>query len=90
MEMHLKYDINLACKVIVKEHLEKLAIPYLLTENGTVEFKDAVPSDKSQKLEAELKRYGIELIDTSRNILVQQIKEAILDVIYYNNKPSCV
>lgn len=88
MEMHLKYDINFACKVLLQEQLEKLEIPYNITEKGTVEFTETVPVEKSKKLEAALKKYGIELIYNSKNILVQQMKEAVQDIIYRNNKPS--
>lgn len=87
MELHLKYDIQLACKIILQENLERMGIPYRLTGTGSVELTEAVSAEKSKKLEADLKKYGIELIDNSKNILVQQIKEAIQEIIYRSNKP---
>lgn len=87
MELHLKYDIQLACKIILQENLERMGIPYRLTSTGSVELTEAVSAEKSKKLEAGLKKYGIELIDNSKNILVQQIKEAIQETINRTSRP---
>ncbi len=86
--MFLKYDINLACRVIIKEHLERLNIPFYITDLGTVEINGILSFEKSEILAAELKKYGIELIDNSESILVQQIKEAIYELVYRFSQPS--
>ena len=88
MELHLKYDISLVCQVLLREHLEKHSIPYNLTKLGGVEIKDTVSADKARLLEAELRNYGIELIDNSKSIVVQKIKEAVHEIIYRGEKSS--
>ena len=88
MELHLKYDIQLACKIILQENLERIGIDYRLTDNGTVELTEAVSVEQFKKLAADLKKYGIELIDNSINIIVQQTKEAIQEIVYSANRPA--
>ncbi|MFO7977502.1 MAG: helix-turn-helix transcriptional regulator [Bacteroidales bacterium] len=86
MKLHIKYNVHLACKVILQEHLEKLNIPYTINGMGEVEIQKDLSGKQLEKFRASLKRYGIEILDNSRNTLVQQIKEIIIELVYMNEK----
>jgi AraC-like DNA-binding protein len=88
MNMQLRYDINLVCNIILKEHLAKFGIPCLISDSGKIELSEAISLEQYQKLEAALRKYGIEIIENSRSALVQKIKDTILDLIYYPEKHS--
>jgi AraC-like DNA-binding protein len=84
--LNIKYDINLACKVILQEHLDKFAIPYEITGMGEIRILGTVSPDQYEKLETSIKKYGIELINNPKTALVQRIKEVIIEMVYMNEK----
>jgi AraC-like DNA-binding protein len=86
VKFQFKYDINLACKVILQEHLDQIGIPYTISSMGEVEFETPVPADQLKEFETSIKKYGIEIIDNPRNALVQKIKEVIIELIYKDDK----
>jgi AraC-like DNA-binding protein len=88
MKMHLKYDSSLACRVILQEHLAQYDISCTMTSMGKVELDRDLSLDQYQKLEADLKKYGIEFIENSRSALIQEVKEAIREYVYYPERSS--
>jgi AraC-like DNA-binding protein len=86
MKLHIKYDINIACKVILQEHLDKLNIPYEITGLGEVEIKGKVSSEQYKELASSIKKYGIQIIDDPKNTLVQKIKDIIIEMVYLEDK----
>ena len=86
MKFQVKCDINLACRVVLQEHLEKLEIPYEITGVGEVQLKGPIPSDKFVEFEASIKRYGIEIIDNPKFAIVQKIKDIIVEMVYKKEK----
>lgn len=86
MRFQVKCDINLACRVILQEHLEKLEIPYDITGVGEVQLNGNLPPDKFQEFESSIKRYGIEIIDNPKYAIVQKIKEVIVEMVYKKEK----
>lgn len=86
MKINIKYDIHLACKIILQEHLEKMGIPYDINDLGVIHIEGNLSQKQFEKLEASLKKYGIEIVDDHKSSLVQQIKQLILEVVYMNDK----
>jgi AraC-like DNA-binding protein len=82
MKLTVKYDIHIACRVILQEQLSRLGIPYQLTGLGNVEITEDISPAHYKKLENALKKYGIEIIHNPRNAVVQQIKDLISEVVY--------
>jgi len=82
MKLHIKYDINLCCKIVLKEQLDKLQLPYKITGLGEVILTGTVPIAKYDELELCLKKYGIEIINEPKNVLVQKIKDLIIEMVY--------
>ncbi|MCY7409117.1 MAG: AraC family transcriptional regulator [Chitinophagales bacterium] len=82
MKLHIKYDINICCKIILQEQLDKMKMPYTITGLGEVEIKGTVSTAKYNELETSLRKYGIEIIDNPKNIFTQKIKDAIVEMVY--------
>ncbi len=82
MKLHIKYDINLCCKIVLQEQLDKLQLPYTVTGLGEIESKEAISAEKYEELGTNLAKYGIELIDNPKNVIVQKIKDAIIEMVY--------
>ncbi len=86
MKLYIKYDINEICKKILQEQLDRLGLSYALIGYSEVEIKEDISTDKLKQLHAGLNNYGIEVVESSKNILVQKIKDAIIEMIYMDEK----
>lgn len=86
MKISIKYDINLACKVILQEKLDEAGIPFTVNGMGEIEVDGSFTPEQYRELEASIKKYGIEIIDNPKNALVQKIKEVIIDLVYSDSK----
>lgn len=86
MKLHIKYDIPTVCKKILQEQLEKLDLTYTLIGVGEVEIKQTISSEQLQELNAALSNYGVEIVESNKSILVQKIKDAIIEMVYIEEK----
>ena len=88
MKLHIKYNVNLACRVILQEQLEKFGVPFKINGLGEVLIDGVLSPGLYQELEAALGRYGIDIVENPREALVHQIKDLIRDMVYLNEKPA--
>ena len=86
MKLNIKYDINKAAMVILKEKLDELVFPYEINGLGEVNLTGPVTPEQYKELETAIKKYGIEIIDNPKNALVQKIKEVIINLVYSDAK----
>jgi AraC-like DNA-binding protein len=86
VNIYLKYDISMACRVILEEHLAQYGISGHMLDMSIVELDRKLSPEQYKKLEYDLKKYGIEIIENSRSALVQQIKDAVMEFIDYHDK----
>lgn len=77
MILFVKYDFHLACRTILKEHLEAMDISYALGSLGEIKIDGDFDESKKEALENSLKKYGIEFLDGQKTTLVERIKSAI-------------
>lgn len=75
--------VSLRCKIIVQQELEKIGIPYLSVDLGLVETKDQVSDQERNQLSLNLKRVGLEILEDKRSILIDKIKNVIIEMIHY-------
>ena len=85
MNLFVKYNLETTCKKILQEQLDKFRLKYTITSMGCVKFHNPIPMEQYYELTTELNKYGIEIIDNQKAILVQRIKEAILDMLQYSD-----
>jgi AraC-like DNA-binding protein len=86
VNLYIKYDIHLACKIILEEQLDSLGIDYELIGLGEVEIKKDMSPDTLQKLNTGLNKYGIEIVDNQKSTLVQKIKDTITEMVWLEEK----
>lgn len=60
MKLDLKYDINLCCKMVLQEQLDKMQLSYTITGLGVIEIKGKISDATYKELEINLIKYGIE------------------------------
>ena len=86
MKLYIRYDISIVGKKLLQEHLDRLQLSYSLIGIGEVELSDSVTGDQLKELTKALNKYGIEIVDSEKNVLVQKIKDAIIEMVYMEDK----
>lgn len=77
--------VSLRCKMVVKDELCNLRIGYNLIELGTVDLTEPISTDKLEKLKINLLKSGLELMDDKKSILIERIKNSIIEIIHYSD-----
>lgn len=86
MRLFIKYDMPTACKIILQEQLDKLKLDYSLDGFNEVEVNEPISGDKLIHMNTYLNNYGIEILDNPKSILIQKIKDAIIEMVYMEKK----
>ena len=74
--------VSLRCKIIVKAELDRLEIKYGNVELGEVEIKEPITKEQNKVLKASLIKVGLELMDDKKAILIEKIKNTIIELVY--------
>ncbi|WP_222166894.1 helix-turn-helix domain-containing protein [Edaphocola aurantiacus] len=85
MFIYVKYMVSQRCKLKVIEELEQLSIRYRSVELGSIEMDNPLSESTLQTLGANLKKSGLEILDDKRSILIERIKNTIVEMIYKEN-----
>ena len=86
MKLYVKYMVSLRCKLMVKHELEKLGLHYIIVELGMIEIKENISESQRQELKSNLAMSGLELLDDKKSILVDKIKNIIIEMIHYSDE----
>lgn len=86
MKLYLKFDSNQAFKKIISEQLGRINIEFSQGGVNEIEVGDSISLDEIQKIGSALSEYGIEIIETQKSILVQKIKDTILEMVNSEEK----
>ncbi len=78
--------VSLRCKMMVKEELKKLGLHYSCIDLGTVDMMEKITEDQRNLLKKNLLRSGLELLDNKKNILIEKIKDVIIEMIHYSDE----
>jgi AraC-like DNA-binding protein len=81
MKLYLKFDANTAFRQILQDQLSKLQIQYTYLGFAEIEIDDNVSNEGMNELSANLNNYGIEIVETQKSILVQKIKDTIIEMV---------
>ena len=86
MILYIKYDISTIIKKLLQEHLDLSKLTYSLRSFGEVEIYNTITSEQFKELAFGLRKYGIEIVESEKNILIQKIKDAIIEMVYMDDK----
>jgi AraC-like DNA-binding protein len=73
--------------MIVKSELEKLRLNYKTVELGEAEIMENVSEQQLAALDIALKKSGLELMDDRKSILIEKIKNVIVEHVHYSDEP---
>lgn len=86
MKLYIKYMVSLRCKMMVKEELKKLGLHFIFVNLGEVEIMEDLSEEKRVELKNALLQSGLELMDDKRAILIEKIKNLIIEMIHYSDE----
>ena len=73
--------------MIVQSELEKLDIKVSSVELAVAETPDMVSGEKMRILGDNLKKFGLELIESRKEIITERIKAAIIELVHHSDEP---
>jgi AraC-like DNA-binding protein len=73
------------CKVSVREELKKLGLHFIMVDLGVVEIMENLNSIKRDLLKENLLEAGFELMDDKRSILIEKIKNIIIEMVHHSD-----
>ena len=79
----IKNMVSLRCIIVVKGVLENLGLNYSKVELGEVEIIGSISAAMHDQLKSDLLEFDLELIEDRKIILVEKIKNAIVELIHY-------
>ncbi len=71
------------CKMVVAEELKKLGIENTSLDLGVVDVFGKITPEQHDEIGKNLLKYGLELLDDKKSILVERIKVAIIEMIHH-------
>jgi len=74
------------CKMAVKAELDKLGLHYTKVELGEVEVMEDITEEQRMQLKTELLKSGLELMDDQKSILIEKIKNTIVEMVHFNEE----
>jgi AraC-like DNA-binding protein len=86
MKLYIKYMVSLRCKMIVKAELDNMGLHFVVVDLGSVEILEDITQEQREELKANLLRSGLELLDDKKAILIEKIKNVIIEMIHYSDE----
>jgi AraC-like DNA-binding protein len=78
--------VSQRCKILVRQELDHLGITKAKVELGVVDILEDVSMEQLQGLTENLKLSGLEVIENKKDILVERIKNVIVEMIHYSEE----
>jgi len=82
MKLLIKNMVSLRCKMIVRSELEKMHLHYTVVELGEVEITEELSATQKQELKISLLKFGLELLEDKKSILIEKIKNIVIEMIH--------
>lgn len=78
--------VSLRCKMIVRAALENLELHCSNLELGEANIEDNVTDEKREALKVTLLASGLELMDDKKAMLIEKIKNVIIEMVHYSDE----
>jgi AraC-like DNA-binding protein len=82
--------VCIRCKMVVKDELTRLGLHYTAVELGEVDIVENLSAEQLDNFKAVLLKSGLELMDDKKSVLIQRIKNLIIEVVHYSEEPLAI
>ena len=74
------------CKMAVKEELRNLGLHFIVVDLGEVEIMENISMEQREVLKANLLHSGLELMDDRKAMLIEKIKNIIIEMVHHSDE----
>lgn len=78
--------VSLRCKMVVKEELNNLGLHFMNVALGEVEIMENLTQKQHDDLKEALHKSGLELMDDKKSVLIEKIKNVIVEMVHYTDE----
>jgi hypothetical protein len=78
--------VSTRCKIAVKDELKKLGLHFIMVDLGVIEIMETITNEKRLLLKQGLQHSGLELMDDKKAILIEKIKNTIVQLIHHSEE----
>lgn len=78
--------VSARCKMLVKEEFTKLGLHFVLVEMGVVDIMEDITPELREQIRVALQSSGLELMDDKKAVLIQKIKNVIIEMVHYSDE----
>jgi AraC-like DNA-binding protein len=78
--------VSTRCKLAVKEVLKKMGLHFAIVELGEVEIMETLSVEQRIQLNHYLLDSGLELIDDKRAILIEKVKNTVIEMVHHSSE----
>jgi len=78
--------VSMRCKMVVKEELKKLGLHFIIVDMGVVDIMENISAEQREKIRIALLKSGLELMDDMRAVLIEKIKNVIIEMVHYTDE----
>jgi AraC-like DNA-binding protein len=89
MKLFLKFDFNKIAKIHLEQLLDENNVKYKNITFGEIELLESFSDEKMAKINLQLKANGIEIVENQKSVLVQKVKDLIVEMVK-NEEPISV
>jgi len=70
----------------VKEELKKLGLHFIVVDLGEVEIMESISAEQRMQLKSSLFDSGLELMDDKRAMLIEKIKNVVIEMVHHSDE----
>lgn len=78
--------VSTRCKMAVKEELKRLGLHFIVVDLGEVDIMETLSAEQREQLKIGLLVSGLELMDDKRAVLIERIKNVIIEMIHHSDE----
>ena len=90
MKLYIKNMVCIRCKMVVKDVLTRLGLKFTSVELGEADIEGSISPAQRELIKGRLLKYGLELMDDKKSVLIQKIKTVIIELVHYSEEPLAI
>jgi len=83
LKLFIKNMVCLRCVMVLKSELKHMNIHFVNAKIGEAEIYESLTTEQKVKLNTALKKSGLELLDDKKSMLVEKVKNTIIEQVHY-------
>lgn len=78
--------VSARCKMKVKAELKKLGLHFITIDLGEVEIMESITKVQTEQIKVALLKSGLELMDDKNAMLIEKIKNVIIEMVHHSDE----